>query len=630
MTGEASADEHALAEMSDAWLLGRATELIAVIQASSPERQPSFVARFDELLTEARRRGEPRVLCALLRASAVARIVTPSMVGVADPLLDELLAHTRRHGLLVLEADAHALRGMRALLADAEDTALTEVAQALAMLDEEPEPDVLFEARDWYRALSNALVDVALVLTHLGMYEDADPVLARAHRAIRDAGGPHEIVVQLINRVKLLVSWGLRLERVGERERAAERFATAAAISNAAAAPYAESLFPHDSERSVTEQVPELAAAISLHEPSPEHIPRLRGLLQGTVQPRYLIVMAIALGRCLEEAGQAAAALTVLIDTRDRLVSDNTEQTLRLSLLREYARLCGQESDERTAHALQMYCSELEYELWARRSSQISALSARREHERLSREHGAITRQAMQDPLTGLPNRRALDERLAALAASTSSQPLSIALIDLDGFKGVNDRSSHADGDDVLRIVASTLRDALRGDDLVTRYGGDEFVALLPGASLDPATAALGRAVDTVADLPDGLSKGVTLSVGVVTMLAHETTSAALARADAAMYVAKHQGGNRVAAAPQAQDGAAAGEEVPDYFDRAEDLTELASVRAAAESGEDAGPETDSLPPAPVGATAITDSNGIDLGTAPFERPEPWGPPDQP
>lgn len=615
--------------MSNAWLLGRATELIAVIQASTPERQPSFIARFDELLTEARRRGEPRVLCAMLRASAVARLVTPSLVGVSDPILDELLAHTRKHGLLVLEADAHALRGMRALLAAAEDTALTEIAQALAMLDEEPEPDVLSDHRDWFRTLSNALVDIALVLLRLGMYEDADPVLARAHRAIRDAGGPHEIVVQLIDRVKLLLSWGLRLERVGEQDRAAERFATAAAIATAAEAPYAESLFPHDPLRSAIDQVPELAAAVALHQPASEHIDRLRGMLQGTAQPRYQIVMAIALARCLERRGDEPQALNTLIDTRDRLVSDNTEQTLRLSLLREYARLCGRESDERTAYALEIYVSELEYELWSRRSSQITALSARREHERLSREHGAITRQAMQDPLTGLPNRRALDERLAALAGSAAAQPLSIALIDLDGFKGVNDHSSHAEGDDVLRIVASTLRDALRGDDIVTRYGGDEFVALLPGAALPAAQAALGRAVETVAELPTGLSRGVTLSVGVVTMLTHENTAEALARADAAMYVAKHRGGNRVAATsapaenPEPSLDDVAGDPTgADHFDRGEDLDYL----------EDTERATDSIPPAHLdsggaipaqqrhGPESTTEGYGDIPHTAPFER----------
>ena len=89
----------------------------------------------------------------------------------------------------------------------------------------------------------------------------------------------------------------------------------------------------------------------------------------------------------------------------------------------------------------------------------------------------------------------------------------------------------------MLRVIASTLREALRGDDMVARYGGDEFVVLLPGAPLHAAEAALGRAVDAVAGLPNDLSRGVTLSVGVISLRPQETANQALSRADSAMYV---------------------------------------------------------------------------------------------
>lgn len=532
--------------MSDAWLTGRARELLALIQTESPQRQPAVITQFDTVLSEARRRGEPRMLGKLLRGSAAARLVAPGLAAAADPLLEELLGHSRRYGLLVLEADAYALRGMRALFGGAEDNALTELAKALAMLDEDPVPELLDDHRDWYRQLSSALGDIALVLTQLGMYEDADPTLARAYSAIKQGGGPHEIVEQMINRARVLTSWGLRLERIGEQEAAIKRYTVAAEIAVAAERPYAESLFPRDHGRSAVDQVPVLAAAQALANPDPVHIPRLSNLIENSTQARHLILMTVALARCFERGGKAPDAMNVLIDARDRLASNETEQALRLSVLREYARLVGPEYGERRASALDLYVAELEAELWSRRTSQISALSARREHERLSRKHGAMARQAMQDPLTGLPNRRALDARLEELG--TRTRPLSIALIDLDGFKAVNDRSSHAEGDNVLRVIASTLRDIVRGDDLVARYGGDEFVMLLPGAALVEAEAALGRAVEAVAHLPSALSRGVTLSVGVVTLLAHETPATALARADAAMYLAKRRGGNQVVA----------------------------------------------------------------------------------
>jgi diguanylate cyclase (GGDEF)-like protein len=217
-----------------------------------------------------------------------------------------------------------------------------------------------------------------------------------------------------------------------------------------------------------------------------------------------------------------------------------------LCLTREYARMSGPHG-ERTISALQTYANALEVELWQMQEARTATLLTRRDHERLTRAHGAIAQQALQDPLTGLPNRRALDDRLAALI-NAQTHPMAIALVDLDGFKVVNDKHSHAEGDDVLRVIASTLRQALRGDDLVARYGGDEFVVLLPGAPLHAAEAALSRAVDAVAGLPSDLSRGVTLSVGVISVRPREAAHAALARADSAMYAAKRRGGCQVAA----------------------------------------------------------------------------------
>lgn len=539
--------------MSDAWLVGRARELNALGQHSDVRSWHSTVRKADGLLEEARRRGEPRIVAQLIRHCAAMRLTVPDLAESAGSLLDELLGHTRRHGLIVLQADAHALRGRRALLAGSEDNSLSELAEGLAILEDELIPDATLGRRSWERLLATALIDIGVVLTQLGIYDMANEIMARAHHRIRESGGPHEIAVHMINRCRMLLGWGLRLERIGESAAAVDRFNTASDLASAVDGPWRKSLFPRMADGSAAEQIPVLGAARALAAPGPEHIDRLEdlGALEHAIHPRERIIVALALSRCLARADRSHEAIKVLAETRERLEHDTTEPTLQISLTREYAHLT--ELDGGGAGSWRDYARELEDELWEMRQTRMNTLKTRLTNAQLTREHGAISQQALQDPLTGLPNRRALDRDLEKLLEQPDSQPLSVALVDLDGFKAVNDRSSHAEGDEVLRVVARTLRDTLRGDDMVARYGGDEFVVLLPTVTLSEADAALERTVEAVSQLPMAVSRGVTLSIGVVAMRPQESSVQVLARADTAMYQSKRQGGNRVMALPADQ-----------------------------------------------------------------------------
>jgi diguanylate cyclase (GGDEF)-like protein len=151
------------------------------------------------------------------------------------------------------------------------------------------------------------------------------------------------------------------------------------------------------------------------------------------------------------------------------------------------------------------------------------------------------------DPLTGVPNRRAFLQRLrVATEQARESSPAVVCLVDLDGFKGVNDREGHAAGDAVLQAVTAALTYAVRETDTVARLGGDEFAVLAEVSPSTPAELLAERLRDAVAAA--GRPSGVTASVGLAEVRAGDDVHDLLHRADAAMYRAKTAGGDRVTA----------------------------------------------------------------------------------
>ena len=148
------------------------------------------------------------------------------------------------------------------------------------------------------------------------------------------------------------------------------------------------------------------------------------------------------------------------------------------------------------------------------------------------------------DALTGLLNRRALDELLPLELerATRSGSPLCLAMLDLDHFKVYNDRHGHPCGDVLLRAVGRHWQDALRSSDALIRYGGEEFLAVLPACDLLEASARMDR-------LRQATPSGQRCSVGVVRWDGVESIESLLGRADQAMYAAKHAGRNQVWAA---------------------------------------------------------------------------------
>lgn len=163
-----------------------------------------------------------------------------------------------------------------------------------------------------------------------------------------------------------------------------------------------------------------------------------------------------------------------------------------------------------------------------------------------------LRERAQIDGLTALRNRAFLDDRLSSELASLARRPgaMSCIMIDVDRFKEINDRHGHLVGDEVLRAVAGILVGGTRVEDVVTRYGGEEFVILTPGVGVDGATVLAERlrvAIETAEIKRLSGTIRVTCSFGIST---HDSgaPSALLQRADAAMYHAKRTGRNRVCA----------------------------------------------------------------------------------
>jgi diguanylate cyclase (GGDEF)-like protein len=177
-----------------------------------------------------------------------------------------------------------------------------------------------------------------------------------------------------------------------------------------------------------------------------------------------------------------------------------------------------------------------------------------------NRELAALSEQlrtlSVTDALTGLPNRRAFDERLALEVAVTQryGRSLAVVMIDLDRFKETNDRYGHAAGDEVLRAVAAILDRQRRSVDLVARFGGEEFVAILPHADRRAAGIWAERVRRAIAAYAAAHPHATTASFGVAELSQHgmdgmdgtDSGEALVAAADAALYRAKHAGRDRV------------------------------------------------------------------------------------
>lgn len=180
--------------------------------------------------------------------------------------------------------------------------------------------------------------------------------------------------------------------------------------------------------------------------------------------------------------------------------------------------------------------------------------ASRDDIQELQRDLDDVRREALLDPLTKIFNRKHFDEGLqrAFTEARDNRAPLSLVLLDIDNFKRFNDTWGHQTGDQVLRLVAMTLRSNLKGKDIAARYGGEEFAAVLPETDLKGAMILadnIRKAVHSKELLKRSTNEKlgrITASFGVASLHEDDTPSSLIERADRCLYAAKHAGRNKV------------------------------------------------------------------------------------
>jgi diguanylate cyclase (GGDEF)-like protein len=160
----------------------------------------------------------------------------------------------------------------------------------------------------------------------------------------------------------------------------------------------------------------------------------------------------------------------------------------------------------------------------------------------------AYERMALTDRLTGIANRRGIEREISheLLRLCRFQTPVSFVLLDIDRFKVINDSHGHGTGDEVLRLVAKAIASSVRDTDLVARWGGEEFLVVLPETSSAGALVCAEKIREKVATVSQRVGFAVTISGGVYQPSPGESISDLLSRADARLYEAKNKGRNRI------------------------------------------------------------------------------------
>jgi diguanylate cyclase (GGDEF)-like protein len=462
---------------------------------------------------------------AVLRATAKVNLDLPveawdALQGVQGRLAE---ASTTAQGRF------HSISGMVAQTFDDDDTAVDEVVLALSVLDGEPATSE--------RAL--ALAGCGLTLTYARLFPLAAEVLDEALATAEQAGTPTGRFHAQAQYVHL--TWGMSLDHLGLVEECRRRWADVerhhrSVFADPATVPDVM-LALSSGERAL------LSARLGDAVTARKHLAEARATSDERRSPNLRRLFAHAEGATLSAEGRYAEARAVLLElwesVRHHPVPARTEDVPLL-----LARVA--EADGRPEEALRWYrelygrYGRTQQEAW---TSRETAARLRVEQEALVRRSRELEADTRTDPLTGLPNRRAFDVDFGQLVPATQAvgSRLTLAILDVDRFKRINDQYGHPTGDEVLRRVGRLVREQSRDGDRYARYGGDEFVLCVPAAHASAASV-VDRLEAAIADHPwselaDGLR--VTVSCGSAELGPADTATTVFYNADQELLAAK-------------------------------------------------------------------------------------------
>ncbi|MGY1633384.1 diguanylate cyclase domain-containing protein [Geodermatophilus sp. SYSU D01186] len=424
------------------------------------------------------------------------------------------------------------------------DAAMDEAVEAASLLDPALPPSLLLI--DTLGTLAAVLADLELMPLALDYQRRAHEAAAAPGALTGEDGDADVLVARTATRLgELCAELGEALLDDGVPDAAEAHFAEARELAEQALA----LLPPEAAEAVVAAQVVHGWALVGLGAHAAAAAP-LRAAVRVTSAggDRALLSAALlALGRALRRQGDGRGADEQLARAL-AIATEHGLPRLRRAALRELCTLHSELDDAgRALPYLQAYLADELDRVDERRTRWVELFGRRKSLLETERAAGQLRRQAYEDPLTHLPNRRYAEARLDVLLSSGAAPAL--AVVDVDRFKEVNDTAGHPTGDVVLRTVGELLIAGVRDTDEVCRWAGDEFVVLLPETTAEQAERALERTRRAVA-AHDWASLGVdlpvTISVGIASATRGDDRRTLFAAADGVLYDAKRRGRDRV------------------------------------------------------------------------------------